>query len=181
MIKKSLLFYRIPLLISITLAIVLIALKVIRDPFGIAMVVVGSVFGSFALDLDYFVYAYFIEPKKDFSRTLSTFVKHRDFGNALVYVNTHKNDIEEKTLDSAIFQIVLVFLGIFVIFSNVSYFIKIAVLSTYANSIYRLVEAYFHNRTDSWFWALKDKPTKKGTVVYLIVLVIIFLYCVSAL
>lgn len=171
-------FYKVPFLISLTVAMVLIAIIVARAPIEIAGILIGSFIGTFFLDIEYFLSAYLFEPQTPFSQTLMGFVKHKDFLNAVAYINYHKDEIKDKSLNSAVFQVVIAAISIFIAFASVSFLFKALIFSIYANSIYRFSEAYFQQKTDDWFWALKTKPTKRGTVIYAIGLIVILVFCI---
>lgn len=170
----------IPFLISITLIIILIALTGTRNILEIIYISIGAFLGTFLLDLDYILYAYWMEPKKEFSRNLTAYIKHRDFKNALIYIKTHKNDIPDKTLNSALFQIVFVLFAVFIINSPNNTLIKVLTLSTIANSLYRMAEYYFENRINYWFWSFKNKPSKKGFIFYTIGVLLVLTYCIAS-
>ena len=114
MLKTIVNVYKIPLLLSITLAVTLIALRVERNSLTIAFIILGSLLGTVILDLDYIIYAYFLEPNHDFSKTLKTFIHHKDYSNTLAFIHFHKNDLQDKILNSALFQGVLAGAAIFV-------------------------------------------------------------------
>ena len=168
--------YKIPLLVSVTLAIVLIALGTIRAPFEIATILVATFFGTFVLDLEYFLDAFFLDPKKDFSKTLVGFLKHSDLASALKHVYYHKDEFKDCALNSALFQVILAFLSLLVIFATRSLFGQALVLSIFANSIYVLFEHLFNNRTDDWFWILKNKPTRQQVYIYVFAMLIMFTF-----
>lgn len=162
--------YKISLLLSLTVFILILALRVERDPLNIIMAFVGSLVGAVLLDLDYFLHAYFLEPEKDFSKTLNGFVKHRNIGGALSYIHYHKDEIKDKTLNSMLFQVILGGLVLFVVPSNSTVLMKAVVLSTFVNSIYRMIEVYFEGDINEWFWALKTPPSRNGFYIYTAVL-----------
>ena len=178
MFKKLWNFYKIPLLISLTLAIVLISIKVEKQVLGITLIVLGSLIGTFFLDLDYFIWAFFLEPASDFSKTLAGYTRHADFMNIVNHIYYHKNDLREKTLNSVFFQIVLAGMSVIVVSSTHFNLIKAFVLSIFANSIYRMFECYFEGRTDEWFWALKNKPKRNGVIMYGMVLLVVLIFSV---
>ncbi|OGC38854.1 hypothetical protein A3K42_00455 [candidate division WWE3 bacterium RBG_13_37_7] len=157
------------------------ALKTPYNPLTIGLVIFGSFLGTFVLDIDYLIYAYVLEPARDFSKTLKGFVQHADLSNALMYIEYHKNELGDKTLNSALFQIIFALFAIFVSASPASLFIKALVLSTCGNSIYRLWEAYLKGGINEWFWAFKSKPNKQGIILYSLILLGIFIYCVAIL
>lgn len=178
MFKKLFNFYKIPLLISFTLAMVLIAIKVERHVFGITFIVLGSVIGTFFLDLDYFIWAYFLEPASDFSKTLVAYTKHADFMNIVNHIYYHKNELREKTLNSVFFQIVLSAMCVVAVSTTHYNFVKALILSIFANSIYRMFECYFEGRTNEWFWALKNKPQRNGVVIYGSILIFVLIFSI---
>ena len=168
--------YRIPLLLSITLTIVLIALRVERDVINLIEIVFGALVGTFVLDLDYIVHAYFIDPSSQFSNMIVSYTKHKDLGGLLTYISIHKYDIEDKTLNSALFQVVLGGAALFVISSNAGLFIKAIVISAFLNSIYRFIEAHMEGRAAQWFWSLKIGHNKISTYIYSLALFATLIY-----
>lgn len=168
-------------LLSLTAAIVILALKVERDPFSIAMVFIGAFLGAVILDMDYFLHAYFLEPEKDFSKTLVGFVKHRNVSGAVSYIHYHKDEIKDKTLNSMLFQVILAGLVLFVMPSGVSLLMKALILSTYMNSIYKMLEEYFAGNISEWFWALKTPLSRNGFYIYTGALLLILVISLSFL
>lgn len=159
--------YKLPLLISITLGVIILAITVQRDAVGIAMIFLGTILGTFLLDLDYFLYAYFIEPEADFSKDVRAFTKHGDILNVMMHIHYHKNDLKEKTLNSALFQVILVFVTYYAVTAAPTLIIRTLILSTFVNSIYRMAEAYNEdNSLRDWFWVINRRPTKEGILVY---------------
>lgn len=181
MIKKLFTYYKIPLLISATLAITILASAVVRQPFNIIEVVVGCLLGTFILDSEYLMYAYILEPKSEFAKTVFGYIKYKDYKNLLEFINQHKDEVKDKALNSALFQVIMVAVAIFAIYASTSFFIKSFVLSILASSIYKLIECYFEGKTDEWFWAMKSRPKKEGVIVYIVVLVLILILYLSIL
>lgn len=179
--KKFLAFYKISLLISIAVIVAIIAFKVVRDPYQIAFIILGSLLGTFVLDMEYVLYAFFFEPEKDFSKTLAGFLKHGDLFNAAGYIQYHKHELKDQSLNSAIFQIAIAITSIFISYTNTNFFVKSLVLSIFANSIYKLIESYFENTLADWFWTLKTKPTKQAVIIYTASLICIFIFCLNVL
>lgn len=177
--NKVLNSYKIPLLLSFTLFVVLIAIRVEREALSIALIFLGSILGGLLLELDYFIYAHFFEPEKDFSKQIQGYTKHKDYKGALNYIAYHRNDIKDKILNSAIFQVVLAGLTIVIVGSPVNVFLKALVISALVNSMYRMSEEYVEGRIDSWFWALKNKPTKNGFYIYSFFLVLALMFSLS--
>lgn len=179
MIKRLVNVYKIPILISITVFVVLLALTVERNPMLIAFMFLGAILGTFVMELDYFINAYFLEPQSEFSKSVKGYITHHDYTGLINFIHFHKNDVTDKTLNSVLFQVVLAG-GMFVVSaSNASLFFKALVISTFTASIYRMIELYFQGQSDSWFWALKQKPTKEQFQYYTVALIVALIICFS--
>ncbi len=181
MLLKLLNHYKIPLLCSLVICVALIAMLVTKDPFEIGLIIFGCFAGTFILDLDYFLYAYFTDTDKDFSKSFRAFISHRDFPNAVNYLEIHKSSIEDKILNSALFQIVLAAASLIVIAARTNAFVQALVLAAFLNSIYRMYEYYFRDQISEWFWAIKVKITKKFMITYSLILFAILIFSISQL
>lgn len=171
--------YKVELAISVTLAVVIIATNIFKNPVTIAWLSLGSIFGTFLLDLDYIIYAYFLEPEKPYSKTLKQFGRHKDYKNFVHYLFYNKEAVKEKTLNSVLFQIALAGASILVVSTGTNIFIKTFVLSSFANSIYKMLTHYFDHQLEEWFWSLKNIPTKNTIIIYTLVLVGILIYTIN--
>jgi hypothetical protein len=171
MLRKTLDVYKFPLLLALFVSVAILALTVQSNPIQIALVLLGALAGAFFLDLDYILHAYFLEPTSDFGRSVQGFIGDKDIRGLVNYIYYHKNDLKEKTLNSAIFQLVLGGASILVMSSTADNFAKALVLSAYVNSMYRLAEQHIEYRnTADWFWAFKKTPDKMGFAMYSAVL-----------
>jgi hypothetical protein len=159
-------YYRLQIIISISLTVVLISQVFKNGYLDLSLIVLGTLLGTFFLDLDYFIQAYFIDPESEFSRLLKDYVKHKDVVGALNYIIYHSNDVKNKTLNSAIFQIALSVFAIYVVRSPVAHFYKALIISVLLNSIYRFVYFYLQNEYEDWFWFFKEKPGKIFIISY---------------
>lgn len=177
MLKKLLSLYKIPLLISAVLSVVLVALNPSKPVSDITQIFIGAFIGTFFLDIEYFLYAYLFEPQADFSKTLLGFIKHGDVPNALLYLNYHKDEIKEKSINSGVFQIVLAFLCISIVLATTFVLIKVLLISMFANSIYKFAENYYKGTVAEWFWALKKTPSKSSLLIYTIFLMGVLVFC----
>jgi hypothetical protein len=180
-IKKIINFYKIPLLVSLTTFIAIMAMLLIKDPIDIISVALACLLGTFVMDLDYIMYAYFTDPIEDFSHTLKGYIKHGDYPNAISYVYYHRDEVKEKTLQSVLFQVVLAALTFFMIFAPLNLFTRTIVIATFANSLYRLAERLAEEKHDDWFWMLKVPPSKKSAKIYLAINVLILLIVIQFL
>lgn len=151
-------YYRIPIILSISLAVVLISQVFKGNNLQLFLLILGCILGTFFLDLDYFLHAYLLEPTDHFSGLLKDFIKHKDIKGAFEYILFHSDEIQNKTLNSALFQVSLVFFSIFIVRSDVSVFFKALVLSIQLNSVFRYLYFYFQGHGNDWFWILKKTP-----------------------
>lgn len=168
--------YRVPLLLSLTLGITIVALNVEKEVINLGYIFLGVILGTFTLDLDYIIHAFFIEPEKQQSLVLKDYIQHRDFAGLLNYIVQHEKEFEEKTLNSALFQIVLGAATIFVITSTIGLFLKAFILSSFLNSIYRFFKAYLRNETEEWFWSIKVETSPTNIYIFLLILLATFGY-----
>lgn len=177
--KKTLLSLRTQLLISAVVAIVFLAVVVERSAINVFLIILACFLGTFALDLEYPLYAYLFEPEKGFSKNLQGYVKDKDYKGALKYIFYNRGDVVDKSLNSALFQIIFAVLTVLVAYTSTSNVVTALVFSIFANSIFKMWEHYFNGQTDEWFWALKNKPDKNGIVMYsaamILVLVVSFI------
>lgn len=151
-------FYRIPLILSISLGVVILSTNFKGSNFDIFLIFLGTFLGIFMLDLDYFLQAYILEPDDNFSKLLRDYIKSKDFGGALDYIIYHADEVDSKTLNSAVFQFAMMFFCIFIAVSNLSVFFKALVLATQLNTIFRFFYFYFQGHGKDWFWILKKEP-----------------------
>lgn len=179
MYKKLFSVYKLQLLLSITVAVTLIAITVLRTPVNLVLISIASIAGTFVLDLDYIIYAYFLDPDKPFSKTLRGYLNSKDFSNAISHIYYNRSDVKEKTLNSVLFQIVLAGVNLIVLSSTSNIFFKAFTLSVFVNSIYKMTDYYFDGKAEEWFWELKNAPDKKSIILYTIVLIISIIYGLS--
>jgi len=177
MIKKIITYYKLPILISATLGIMVAAIGVAKKPLEIFEILSGVLIGTFVLDVEYILYSYMFEPTSNFAVSIFGYIKNKDIGGLIAFINEHKDDVKEKSLNSALFQMVLAPIALFVSYSTKSYFAKTFVLSMIANSIYRLIECYFEGDIKEWFWALKVTPKKSSVLLFIVVLLAILVSC----
>lgn len=178
MLKKTIKLYSTSLILSITLSIVLIALGVERQILTIIWIILGSLLGTFTLDLDYIIQALFIEPDHQYAGTIKEYLKHRDILGVLNFISYHKHEFHQRALNSALFQLVLGALTIFVVTSVTNPFLKGFVLSTFLNSIYRFVEEFLEDKSDNWFWSINIETKPLNIYIYLVAMLIALIYSI---
>ena len=147
----------------------------------IVLTFLACLLGIVVNQLDFIIEALFNETETPYSKNLKAYLKHNDIIGALKYNDSHWQESTEKTIESALFQILFAVFCIFVVYSNVNIIIKALALSIFANNIYKFIEVYFTKNIDNWFWALKTKPSKNGAVAYIFVIFLIFVFCLIVL
>lgn len=167
-------FYRLQIILSLSLMIVLISQVFKSGYLELSLIALGCILGTFFLDLDYFINAYMIDQDSDFSKLLRDYVKNKDIIGALNYTLFHPNEIKNKTLNSAIFQVALAIFSLYLVRNpGVSTFYKAFILSILINSIYRFLYFYIQNEHQDWFWILKETPGKSFIIFYNSILILI--------
>jgi len=166
-------YYRLQIVISLSLMVVLIS-QVYRNGYlELLLIVFGCLLGTFFLDLDYFINAYLIDSETEFAKLLKDYVKNKDFLGAFNYTIYHANEIKNKTLNSAIFQVCMAIFSLYLVRNPVSTFYKALVISILLNSIYRFFYFYIQNEHQDWFWVLKETPGKIFIGIYNFILILI--------
>ena len=153
--------------------VVLISQVYKNGSLDLILIILGCLIGTFFLDLDYFINAYLIDQDTEFSKLLRDYVKNKDFVGALNYIIYHANEIKNKTLNSALFQVSLAIFSLYIVRSPVSTFYKSLIISILLNSIYRFFYFYIQNEHEDWFWVLKKTPGKYFIGIYNLILMVI--------
>ncbi len=160
--------YKLNLLVSVTLAIVITALKVYRDPISIAATVLGSLLGAFILELEYFINAFWIDPESEFSSNFKSLINQGNYEGLISYINMHKSGLQRRTLHSILFQVTLLLLLLSLPSSIISIFGFTLILSTFIQTFYQMYEDHVERRgVNDWFWVLKQKPGALYKALYL--------------
>ena len=173
--KNLLKFYKIPLLVSITLSVVIIATTTQRIPLNIFLIFLVSFISILVVDLDYFIHSYFFDPELEFSKNFKAYIKDKDYAGAFVYANVNEDKLSEKTIHSALFQALFALFTIFVAFSDSYIVFKSFVIAILANSIYKYIEYYYTKDIKNWFWAFKIGSIKEVSAGFLIGLVAVLI------
>lgn len=166
-------YYRLPIILSISLTVVLIS-QVFRNGYlELTLIFLGCLLGTFFLDLDYFINAYLLDTDSEFSKLLRDYVKQKDYTGALNYIIHHADEVKNKTLNSAVFQVALSFFALYIVRNPVSTFYKALVISILVNSIYRFFYFFIQDEHHDWFWILKKAPGKMFIGIYNLILFIV--------
>jgi len=159
-------YNRIPFLLALSLGIVILSTNFRGGTLEIILLFLGCILGMFLLDLDYILHAYILEPEENFSRLLRDYIKAKDYLGAYNYIIYHADEVENKTLNSAVFQFALLFFSLFIVRSDLSIFFKGLILSAHLNTIFRFFYFYFQDHGKDWFWILKKEPSKPVAIAF---------------
>ena len=182
MIKFLLAKYKFPLLISLVISVLIIALRLEVKPLNIIFVLLGSLMGTFILDLDYIFFTYIVEPEHYFSKNVLESVRNKNYLGALQYIDYHKKELRNLPLHSALFQVSLMVLAFYILSSSQEVLGKSFCLAIIVQMFFEEAKDYAENKKlDAWFWMLKIKPTKSMLIIYFAVLSILFIYFLSLL
>ncbi len=172
--------YKLKILVSITLSIVLIALRVEKAPINIIAACVGALLGTFMLELEYIIAAYWTDPDSEFSPNFRELISQGNYATAIIYARKHGYSLKQRTLHSVLFQLVLAFLLYYLVTSFASLLSIALVLSIYIQTFYAMYEENDETHSIvSWFWILKKQPSKGTQILYLLAMVAVLVYIFS--
>lgn len=179
--KSFLSYYKLPLLISATLAILVIAIRLESRPAAIFAIFLGALIGTFLLEVDALLQLLFFESESTTSCEFRELWKDRNWEGAFLFFETHKNG-GRSLFKSAIFQVILAALSLYICATSQNPFAPTLVLSSLLGSFYYQFSEYQEKGTiDSWFWVLKEAPGKSFYVGYFIAMGLVVLYSLSAI
>lgn len=172
--------YKLKILVSITLSIVLIALRVEKQPLNIIATCVGTLLGTFVLELEYIVAAYWTDPDAEFSPNFRELISQANYSAAIIYARKHGLSLKQRTLHSVLFQLVLAFLLYYLVTSFASLLSIALVLSIYLQTFYAMYEENDETHSIvSWFWILKKQPSKGTQLLYIFAMLSVLVYIFS--
>ena len=172
-------YYRYPLFLSAILGVVVFTLRLERSVVNIFLIFLGAFLGTFLLDLDYLIFAYFTEPTHHFSRRIKEFVGQGNLAGLANYVRYHQEAMGRQILHSALFQVLLAITCFYVLSSSTSIIGGMICLAAYAQSFYEQFRDAQRGVLRDWFWILKDEPTESLLWGYFITVGLFFAFCVN--
>lgn len=176
MFKKLLEYYKSPLLLSLALSVVLITARLESNILYIILIFLGAFLGTFLLEIDRLLTFLIFEPKSNLSLEFRGLIKERNFEGALTFFEKQKPVNGGNTLlKSAVFQVILAILSLYICATTVNPFAPALVLSAFSQSFYYQLRDYQEKSDISdWFFVLKERPTKNFYLGYFIILGLIF-------
>lgn len=179
LIKTVLKYYKLCLLIALTVGVAVTAQRVERSYLNIILIFAGSIIGTFVLDTEYLLEAYWNNPLSEFSLGLKALFAQKNYAGALTYINEHKTSVQKRMLNSAMFQVILGFLAYFMAVSSGSPFGQALIINAYAQSLFHMYQEYEKTKNvSSWFWFIKDTPGANTQKIYAFVTILFLVYII---
>jgi len=146
-----------------------------RLGFGLFLLWVGALLGTFLLDLDHILFGLDPSNKTWWAEKFRFLWQKKDFKEAICHlVETH---LEHNRLifHSVLFQPILLFLAFFVLTSTGSLCGSGLVMSMNLHLLKDEWECFLEDRDINWlFWPIKRKIDKKGQKIYLLAVTFVF-------
>lgn len=143
-------FYQKPIFALIVYFLAVITLRGWLGPSYI-LIYFGYLAGLVMPYLDFFLYAFIIKPDSNYSKSLRNVIDRRDLKSIIPLFDFSKVDKNFLIIYSALFQIVLFVLALFITTSSASHFGRGVVLSFYASVCIKYIYHYLA-KDDISFW-----------------------------
>jgi len=144
------------------------------------LVIMGGVAGLFLLDLDYFLYVFYVRPDDPLSFKAKDLFQKKDYRGMLGVIKEVSQTGYEFTLHSALFGPVIFILGVFVLTSSGSFFGAGLILGIFLRYIWDSWELQRKNPTElnkKLFWQIKTEVSLQTQKIFLLTLLVGFLTC----
>src|SRR3989344_1979022 len=173
--------YKLNLLISLTVAVIILALRVEKEILPILAIISGSLLGGLLLEVEYFIIAYFSDPDLEFSKNVVQFATQKNYFGLFTYINANKVSLEKRLINSFLFQFILGLLALYAVTSSGDNLFALALsLSVFVSSFYHMYEEYELKRSlAGWFWIFKTPPAKQVQNLYILAMGLFLVYILS--
>ena len=172
--------YKLNLLVSLTLSVVIIALRVEKSWVNVVSILLGCVTGTFFMELEYFTMAYLNDMYSDFSRTFKDLMDQGNYVAVISHIRANRYSLKQRTMHSVLFQISLAAILYFLTTSSASLFSFSLVISVFVQTFYLMYEEFDERRdVSSWFWILKEAPSRTSIILYLLAMGLFLVYILS--
>lgn len=175
--KKILSSYFLSLLLALTTAVIIIALRVEKSPVNIFLIFLGGLLGVLVYELEYFITAYWHNSESAFSSNLRSLVSQKNFNGVLMLIKSHRYSEEEKVIHSSLFQIICAVTSLLTTTSSNQILGLAFSLSAFTQSFYKMYEEYIQTKSlKLWFSIFKEEPNNKFIISYILLMLTIFIY-----
>lgn len=162
--------YKIPVLLSLVVFFLYVAFRVDANWISATFALVGSLLSIFLLDLEYFAFAYVIEPTVEKSKQLKELVQQKQYKNAFAFIEQWEESSveEEMTIRSAMFQVLTYLFAFYFISTLANPFVVCLSLAILFNLYYlQIIEFARVGNLKRWFWIYSGELTRDGYLAYL--------------
>lgn len=143
----------------------------------------GFIIGSFLLDVDHFIYWFYLRPNLEESRLAQAAFKSRDIRSLIrLLEETHKNH-SNPIFHHYFFQIVLMLITFFVFTSSVNTFTKALLLALNLHLLIDEIDDYIHDKKllQKWLFARETHQLSIDSLKYYLMVFIVLLFTFSVL
>lgn len=152
--------YKFHILIALVMTVAIVIIRGDYSLLTILLTLIAAKLTVLFFDLEFIFYSYFYEPLAPFSVSLRTMVEQKNYVGALSFVEAHGSEAKNPIIRSALFQILLMVIAAYLIFSKVGVFGVTFAVTLLAQSIY----LGWERRNLDWFWNIKITLT--NTIFY---------------
>jgi hypothetical protein len=169
--------YKIPLLISLVIALAVIALRGETHWFNAVLAFLGGVMGIFVLDLEYIVQSYLVDMESEHSKEIKSSIQNKNPIAFVHYINSNEYKFGELSIRSALFQFVLMIISFYTVITGVWIFGQALILTVAANLIYtQIIELSQTKTLQRWFWIYDGTVTYKMASIYIVFILVLFVF-----
>ncbi len=177
MLVKIFNIYKFYFLISAFVALLLAIAYYPLSILGYFLIFLGAFLSPFLYEIDYFVYAYILDPDSPFSITLRNLILAKNYKGAFIFAHENNKDMSYSVLRSIL--VVLGVLGIafiLILSPNTSLFSIGIVLSFLLTSIYLQVVSLYTNSWKMWYSSFEIPIDKKYAQLIIGAQLVIFIF-----
>jgi len=169
--------YKIPLLISLVIAVGMIAFRAESNWLGALYIMIGSILGFIILDLEFPAYAYIMDPSSEKSLKIKELIRSKSLKEFYSFINANEYFLGELSLRSVFFQVAFSIFAIYV-FTTARWVLPQALsLSILVNLFYsQIIELSHQGTLKRWFWIYNGEISKQLQSVYIVIMAIVILF-----
>lgn len=135
------------LLATFIYCLILLPLVVLKWRLGLVFFLIGAGLGTFILDLDHLLYAFFHKPHEPSSHKIRVLFRRRDWQGLLRVLQECHEEHRELFFHQAVFQVIFLIFSFFMVTSTASFLAKGLVMA-----------ANLHLLKDEWQDQIKSPP-----------------------
>jgi hypothetical protein len=160
-----------------TIGLILFVAGAVTQWYDAVFLWVGAIIGILLPDLEYILYAYFIDPSVQTSSDIRAFLRSKNIKGFVSYIDTKEYSFGEMSVHSVLFLFVLMIFVIYAGAGNAFILVKGLALSMYITLVYSaFIELYKTKTLKRWFWMLKISMNTSQYSAFLIVMFLTFIF-----